>query len=97
MSQLNSIWLIFYPMDQEQIVLPKISCGLKVLNFWQKDQFHGQTALKKGEIKMLERKFAECFMIYGSVPAVNKLISRFSNYYKLKRAVAWLSEFKHYL
>ena len=53
--------------------------------------------MKKEEIIMFERKSAECFMIYESVPAVDKLISCFSNYYKLKRAVVWFSKFKHCL
>ena len=60
------------------------------------NRFKGRE-IKEEEIKMFERKSAECFMINESVPAVDKLISCFSNYYKLKRAVVWLSKFKHYL
>ena len=54
------------------------------------NHFKGQE-MKEEEIKMFEGKSAECVMIYESVPAVDKLISCFSNYYRLKRAVVWLS------
>ena len=53
-----------------------------------------QRDLSEEEVKEFDKRPVECFLIQESLPAVDKLISHFSSYFKLKRAVAWLSKVK---